>query len=217
MKRNSNFYKTVNLSHQDVNHKIAFHEAGHAAAIYIGNRQKGLPPVYFNIWLSSSTDDFASYPLTIVGNIDGGRLIHTLPSSVEEATTGFSSTEKAAYLCAFEADMINLLVGPVAEAKYSALRHGELMNPLLVQANSLHRYGGSSDLESVYEYLGCFLLSETLKEQKMAQLLMAAIRFVNDRENWWSICALADHIACQDQTVFEYHQIIDVLESANPA
>ena len=46
--------------------------------------------------------------------------------------------------------MINILVGPLAEAKYITQRDGELINPRLINLNTLHDYGGTSDLEGVW-------------------------------------------------------------------
>ena len=49
MNRNHIFNKALNLTHQEVKRKVAIHEAGHAAAIYFGNKQKRLPPVFFSL------------------------------------------------------------------------------------------------------------------------------------------------------------------------
>ena len=32
--------------------QVAFHEAGHAAAIHIRNKQKQLPPIFFQIYIN---------------------------------------------------------------------------------------------------------------------------------------------------------------------
>jgi len=221
MNRNHIFNKALNLTHQEVNRKVAIHEAGHAAAIYLGNKQKRLPPVFFQIFITPVNGDFhssqfLSKPDTkYIANIDGGRLIHTLPSSIEEATNGFSLAQKIAYQLAFETDMINLLVGPLAEAKYITQRGGELINPRLILLNALHYFGGASDLESVNEYLECFLANSELREQKITELFLAAFSFVNDRSNWRAITALADYIVSVDKSVIECNEIIGVLETAN--
>jgi hypothetical protein len=36
------------LTHNEHSKKSAIHEAGHAVAIYLGNRQKQLPPFFFS-------------------------------------------------------------------------------------------------------------------------------------------------------------------------
>src|SRR5512139_2646565 len=90
--------------------QTAIHEAGHAAAIYIGNKQKQLPPVFFQIviknevntgqWTDQS-DNNANRPMTCFAKVEGGRLIHTLPSPLTEAILRFSDTERQAYQTAF--------------------------------------------------------------------------------------------------------------------
>jgi len=221
MNRNHIFNKALNLTHQEVKRKVAIHEAGHAAAIYFGNKQKRLPPVFFQIFITPVNSDFQSSQFLskintkYIANIDGGRLIHTLPSSIKEATNGFSSAQKIAYQRAFEADMINMLAGPLAEAKYIAQRGGELINPRLMHLNALHYYGGTSDLESINEYLECFLANSKLREQKITELFLAAFSFVNEKSNWLAIADLADFIVSEDKSVIDCNEIIAVLETAN--
>jgi hypothetical protein len=222
MNRNHIFNKALNLTHQEVKRKVAIHESGHAAAIYFGNNQKRLPPVFFQIFITPVNSDFQSSQFlsgintNYIANIDGGRLIHTLPSSIEEATNGFSSAQKISYQRAFEADMINILVGPLAEEKYIAQRDGELINPrLLMHLNALHYYGGTSDLESINEYLECFLANSELRKQKITELFLAAFSFVNKRSNWRAIATLADHIVSEDKSVIECNEIIAILETAD--
>ena len=221
MNCNHIFNKALNLTHQEITRKVAIHEAGHAAAIYLGNKQKRLPPIFFQIFITSVNDDFQSsrflskLATKYIANIGGGRLIHTLPSSIEEATNGFSLAQKIAYQRAFEADMINILTGSLAEARYIAQRDGKLINSGLIQLHDLHYFGGASDLESVHEYLECFIANSALREQKITALFLAAFGFVNERSNWRAITALADYIVREDKSVIECNEIIDVLETAN--
>ncbi|MFZ2168614.1 MAG: hypothetical protein WAW61_03145 [Methylococcaceae bacterium] len=221
MNRNHIFNKALNLTHQEVKRKVAVHEAGHAAAIYLGNKQKRLPPVYFQIFITPVNSDFQSSRFlnkpgaNYIAKIDGGRLIHMLPSSIEEATNGFSSAQKIAYQHAFDADIINILVGPLAEAKYIAQRDGELINPHLICLNALHYYGGASDLENIIEYLECFPAHSEFREQKIAELFLAAFSFVNERSNWRAITALADYFVSEDKSVIECNEIIEVLETTS--
>lgn len=49
------------LTHNEPSKKSAIHEAGHAVAIYLGNRQKQLPPFFF---------DFLDYDPIIRRQID---------------------------------------------------------------------------------------------------------------------------------------------------
>ena len=60
MNRNHIFNKALNLTHQEVKRKVAIHESGHAAAIYFGNKQKRLPPVFFQIFITPVNSDFQS-------------------------------------------------------------------------------------------------------------------------------------------------------------
>jgi hypothetical protein len=221
MKRNHIFNRAINPTHQEVNRKVAVHEAGHAAAIYLGNKQKRLPPVFFKIFITSVNDvlqssRFLGNPdIKYIANLDGGRLIHTLPSSIEEATSGFSSEQIIAYQQAFEADMINMLAGPLAEAKYISQRDGMLIPPRLMNLNALYYFGGISDIECINEYLNCFFANSELRRQKIAELLWAAFSFINERSNWRAITALADYIVREDRSVMECNEIIGVLETIN--
>jgi hypothetical protein len=195
--------------------KTAIHEAGHAAAIYLGNRQKQLPPIYFQIYIagfSHNTPSATARPQW-VAKVDGGRLIHTLPSSVEEATRDFSPTQKQAYLNAFEADITSLLVGPLAEANYIALRDDEIINSRLVNLDALYQYGGEPDLKLAEEYLDCLTHNPAQREQKIAELFAAAFNFINDGANWRAIMGLANVILAYDKPVIGCEEIIAVLDA----
>ena len=223
MKRRHTLTDFSPINHPELSRKTAIHEAGHAAAIYLGNKQKQLPPVFFQIFIKELNGDFQttgclckSYDScnNCITKIDGGRLIHTLPSSVEEATCDFSFTQKQAYYRAFEADIINLLVGPLAEANYVALRDDEPINPRLVNLNALHYYGGASDLETINEYLDCFFTAGAQREKKLFELFLAAFSFINDDSNWHAIMALADYILADSKNIIECEEIIAVLDAS---
>lgn len=202
----------------EMTRKTAIHEAGHAVAIYIGNKEKKLPPVFFQIFIRELNEEnrldgcYCPSQAQNIARIEGGRLIHTLPSSVEEATRFFSEIDKKAYRQAFEADIINLLVGPLAEAKYVSLRDNELMNPRLINLHALHFYGGSADLQSAYEYLDCLMLENSLKEKKIMELFSAAYRFINQPANWNAISALADYILRAGKQIIDCEELIKVIE-----
>lgn len=217
MNRTPNYKNSSGLTQKEVRKRIAFHEAGHAAAIHIGNQQRRLPPVFFQILINPLLRDYQ--PSQSLGKSDryivkvvGGRLIHTLPSYLDEATSNVSTSEKIAYENAFDADIINLLVGPLAEARYIALRDNEPINTRLVNLDSLPYYGGLSDMEIVNQYFECINKTDEQKERKIIDLYVEAFKFVSDRSNWLKITALAEYILTVDKNIIEFEEIITVLE-----
>lgn len=203
---------------KELSRKIAIHEAGHAAAIYLGNKQKQLPPVFFQIYINDLNSDIQS-PGCIhqdthwFAKVEDGRLIHTLPSSFDEATRDFSEVQKQAYKKAFEADIINFLVGPLSEAYYVAMRDNELINPRLVNINALHNYGGASDLMIATEYIECYATCEKQREKKISELFLAAFNFISIRSNWLAIMALADYLLANSKHIIECEEIITLLDA----
>jgi len=80
------------ITAKELSRKTAIHEAGHAAAIYLGNKQKQLPPVFFHIdikELRTAERLFRADSRHWIAKVEGGRLIHTLPSSIEEGYPSF--------------------------------------------------------------------------------------------------------------------------------
>jgi len=223
MKRSHQFNEAPYWPSKGLRGNVAVHEAGHAAAIYLGNKRKGLPPVYFQVSILPQVGDTLSnkyllnFSSAFMAEVDGGRLIQTLPSSFKEATLDFSPEQKLAYKRAFEADMVNLLVGPLAEAKYIAHNDGEVFNSLLVNLTALHYYGGCHDLANFFSYLDCYLENGALREEKITELYLEAFNFVIGRSNWHAITALADYLAGSDQPIIECNEIIAVLKKANSA
>lgn len=217
MNRTFNLQNTSSQSHIEVSRNIAFHEAGHAAAIHLGNQQKGLPPVFFQICVEPLNSDAQSSECLedrsglYIAKIEGGRLIHTIATSFRETTKYFSNAQKLAYQCAFEADIINLLVGPLAEARYIALCDNEFINPRLVNIEALHYYGGESDLELVNEYLDCFIATRELREKKLNALFLEAFSFINDWSNWLAITALANFVLATDRNIIQFEEISSIL------
>lgn len=218
MNRTFNLKDPSSQAHIEVSRNIAFHEAGHAAAIHLGNQQKGLPPVFFQICVKPLNSDLPSSECLgeqsgqYIAKVEGGRLIHTIATSFRETTKYFSNEQKLAYQRAIEADIINLLVGPLAEARYIALCDNELINPRLVNIEALHFYGGSSDLELVNEYLDCFIATQELREKKLNRLFMEAFSFINEWSNWLAITLLADFILATDRNIIQFEEISSILE-----
>jgi hypothetical protein len=206
------------LHAHEFNKKTAIHEAGHAAAIHLGNKQKQLPPIFFQIYIQGLNFDRPDQGCYYAANqhfaeIKGGRLIQILPSPLHEGFNFLSEEVKSDYLLAFEADIVNLLVGPLAEAKYTALSDGEPFNPRLVNLDALHYYGGSSDLEIAREYLDCMLADPEQKEKKFAELFLAAYGFINEPSNWRAITALADYILDIEKRIIDCEEAIAILET----
>lgn len=192
MNRNHITHVLNQVNHNNLTREAAIYEAAHATAIYLGNQERQLPPIFFQISISPDTYSDGNQ---WVAKVDGGRLIHTLPSSIAEATRDFSETQKQAYQRAFEADIINLLVGPLAEAKYIALRdHTNATLPCLNPLEPLQYYGATSDLQTVSEYLECFITEKTEQVSKIAEFFFMAFNFINNPAHWQAIVALADYI-----------------------
>ena len=203
----------------EIDKRIAYHQAGHAAAIYLGNKQKQLPAVHFQIiikpqeWDGQQSDRFTRKHGKYTAKVEGGRLIQSLPMSFSEATQYLSWFQQAEYRCAFEADVINLLSGSLAEAKYVASRDGEAFNANLINLRALRFYGGSSDIELVNEYMECFMPNKTERKQKLAELFLVAFNFVNETSNWRYITALAEFIRDQPKGIIHCEEMISLLES----
>lgn len=206
-------------SHLKIHKRIAYHQAGHSASIYLGNKQKQLPAVHFQIIIKLQERDPQQsdrYRLTAgkyAAKLEGGRLFQSLPISFAEAARYFSNDQQERFRCAFEADIINLLAGPLAEAKYVALCDGETFNANLVNLNALHFYGGSSDIEVINEYMACLSPHTHEREEKLAELFWAAFSFVNEAESWQKITALAESIRYQPVGVIPCEDITSLLDS----
>lgn len=208
MKRNHTLRHLNPSAQKELFRQIAFHEAGHAVAIYLRNKQQQLPPVFFQITLFTSNS--LSYKENYPAKVEGGRLIEHLPPSIEY----LPKADQQAYIAAFEADIINLLIGPLAEAKYVALRDDEAINPQLVDLHALSAYGGDSDLIIVNDYIQCFVNDMQQRQEKIEQLFLEAYRFIDNRHYWKIIKALATHIIQSNKNTIPCEEIINVIESA---
>ncbi len=177
-----------------------YHQAGYAAAIYLGNKERQLPAVHFQLSLlpmqnARYTSKTSHKPMIHCVKLVGGRLIENLPVSFENATQDFSPAQKAAYQDAFEADIINVFTAPLAEAKYIATRDGEVFNPNLVYLGAISFYGERYDLQLINEYIQCLIpRDKNARNRKLTDLFLAAYRFVHDQSNWLAITNLAETI-----------------------
>ncbi len=227
MKRN----KAIETSSQDnlIQHKqrIAFHEAGHAAGIHLNNKARQLPPVFFKIIFKEMSDvtaaDVMAYQTShddCIARIEGGRLIELLPPSVESLVHELTEHNDAMaqlakdYMTAFEADIINLLIGPLAEAKHVADTDDELFNHKLVNLDALKNYGGSSDIALAKEYLQSFSADKQQQDEKLAELFNAAFDFINNAENWAAITRLADYILGSSENIIDCEEIFSTLDQS---
>jgi hypothetical protein len=149
--------------------------------------------------------------------VEGGRLIHSLPYSIDgvahklidgnEAVTPLISD----YANAFETDIINLLIGPLAEAKHVHSRDDERFNHHLVALPSLKNYGGGSDLALVYEYLESYSGDKQKQDEKLGELFAVAFAFVNDSAHWKAITKLANYILESHKNIIGYEEVVAVL------
>ena len=198
-------------NHKELTNQTAFHEAGHATSIYLGNKKKQLPPVFFQIKIKKPKN--AENQLYYAKVIDG-RLIQNLPIAGLENFQSLTTEEQRHYQSAYEADVINLLVGPLAEAKYVSIRDDEAFNFNLFNPHALNYYGGSSDVNKAYAYLEYFITSEHQRENKMLELFSEAFRFIENKGNWSDIVNLAHFILKSEKNVISCEEVIDVLKSA---
>lgn len=104
MERNHSISDSTFNTQHELFRQVAFHEAGHAVAIYLRNKQQQLPPVFFQIILDPHAS--AAFQHNYLAKVEGGRLIETLPLSQAE----LSALDEPAYLEAFEADIILSLI-----------------------------------------------------------------------------------------------------------
>ncbi len=227
MKRN----KIIETLSQDklIEHKqrVAFHEAGHAAGIHLNNKAKQLPPVFFKIIFKEmsgvTASDIMAYQTThddCIARVEGGRLIDLLPPSIDSLVQELTEPNDAMmelvkdYKIAFEADIINLLIGPLAEAKHVATTDDELFNHQLVNLKALKNYGGSSDLALANEYLQSFSADKQEQDEKLDELFSVAFDFVNNDANWAAINQLAGYILDSSKNIIDCDEIVSVLDQS---
>lgn len=221
MKRNMVF---KSLSQDNLlGHKqcIAFHEAGHAAAIYLNNKARNLPPAFFQIMFKDfsgeSKESIMVYQVAqndCIASVKGGRSFKSLPSAdnaLVHKTIDHNHSIKDRVI-AFEVDIINLLIGPLAEAKHIAHTDDELFNHKLVDLEALKNYGGSSDLELINEYLQCFSACRQQQRKKLDELFDVAFNFINDRANWSAITKLAHYILDSNKSIINCEEVVSLLE-----
>jgi len=221
MKRNSVFKSPSQDKLIDRKQCIAFHEAGHATAIYLNSKARNLPPVSFQILFKdlngASEENLMVYQVThddYIARVKGGRSVKLLPHAYDNNASRHDSTASLIKdrMIALEADIINLLIGPLAEAKHIADTDDELFNHKLVNLKALKNYGGDSDLDRVHEYLQSFSACKQQQCKKLEELFAVAFNFINDRANWAAITKLAHYILDSKKNIINCEEIVSLLE-----
>ena len=223
MKRNKLSHRSVHNRLQNFKHSIAFHEAGHAIGICLNNQAKQQQPVFFQIVFKEQNyqhDDLnRSLADESVARIEGGRLIQSLIYNVDDLTDKLMSIDESLeplvrdYQIAFDADIINLLIGPLAEAKQAYLNDDEQFNYQLIDIKALKNYGGDSDLALAWDYLESYSKDKQKQDEKLNELFIAAGTFISDSKNWLAITKLADYIIHSDKEIIRYEEVISLLNS----
>jgi len=194
--------------HLELNRQTAFHEAGHAAALYLEHKRKNLPPVYFQIHASKA----GSRAQPLLAMVNGGRRVGDLATVIRENVTHHrDSTDIDRYPLVHEADIISFLAGPIAEAKYISIRDNEVFNSNLLPPQALNHYGGNADLLAVMSYLEFFIPSPEQREVKLKTLFAQAFSLVQQPSHWQSITALAHYILNNAYENISCKQAIEVL------
>jgi hypothetical protein len=117
------------------------------------------------------------------------------------------------YLSAFEADIVNLLVGPLAEAKFSYQIDDEPFNERLITPQALKNYGGYRDLAVINDYLQSYSVNHQHQHEILNRLFLQAFSFVNDNANWKAVTKLAKHILTCNKNRISCEEVAIVLGS----
>jgi hypothetical protein len=218
------------LNHENLagfKQKVVYHEAGHAVGVHFNSIQKNLPPVFFEIVFNQPRDSSANSmlsdlfdPHTGIARVKGGRLIESLPLQTFDALDAQSSdaTDKRAfkytddYRQAFETDITNLLIGPLAEAKYTVLVDDEPFHQELLTTQALKNYGGDADLAVINDYLQSYTADEQEQHRILGQIFIEAFNFVNDHTNWKAISRLANHILTSNKAIIGCEEVAALLD-----
>jgi hypothetical protein len=219
MQRNYQANDFVNINSQELNNRIAYHEAGHVTAIYLYNKLKKLPPVYFQIAITKNSTSERNVVHfghdSVAAKVEGGCLIQDLFLSFINSENYMSEKEKVDYYAALEADIVNLLAGAVAEANYVNLADNEILNAHLLSVQSLGNYGSESDLNQIAEYLDCFSRNPQFQKQKLAQLLIQTFEFIAHPQTWKAVKAVANFILTSKKQTISCEEIFTVIDAIN--
>ena len=194
--------------HQELNRLTAFHIAGYVAAMCLENQRKNLPLIYFQILIGKQE----SKTRLLLAKVSGGRLVGDLGTiTPEKVEKKWNSSAADGHQAVYEADIINLLAGSLAEAKYVANRDNEGFNLELMNPEAIKHYGGDADMQEAMRYLDFFVPNPKLRAEKLKTLFAEAFRFVEQERNWKSITTLAHYILDNSQGNISCEQIAAVL------
>jgi hypothetical protein len=213
------------LSHNNlaaIKQKVAYHEAGHATAIQINNRLQKLPPVFFQILVNDRAKNAHANPAPNTADyfakLDGGRLVQSLPPAVNGldqpapvCDSQWTRQYTNEYHLAFEADIINMLIGPLAEAKYCAQMDNEPFSQQLLTVQALKYYGGETDLAVANDYLQRYFANKQQQNERLKQFFIQAFNFVNSKANWKAISQLADYILASNKNAISCDEVTLVI------
>ncbi len=196
----------------------AYHIAGRAASTFYTASESDSPCAGFHIAITpthslaalNGGNSFSQHKL--VASIEGGCLNERFPLASQQAGLVTLPANNETYLRNIETSIVNSLVGPLAEAKYVALRDDEVFNANLVYLGALKFYNGDAAMRAVDEYLDSFAYDVKECRKKSADLFLAAYSFVNSNPRWEAISQLADFIHQQKQGAISYQAIAAILE-----
>ena len=206
---------------RDIQPADAYYSAGQAIAITLGNTQKQLPDVYYQLCLNPCPRGLPAGPAnsdkSYVLALEGGRLIHSLPMCLTDSQAFVYDQDHAMLHCALEADVVNLLSGPLAEAKYTAAIRGETLNEKSLALSTLRFYSQGALTEQVDDYLECLSPLKIQRQHHFLKLLKASFNFINDGPMWSLIKALAEYIQAQPKAILTCEEIRFFLNSIKRA
>lgn len=201
-----------------ISKRNAFHLAGRAAAIHLGNEQKQLPAIHFQIVVDLEAGHHQAfgknspYNSQWTASMEGGVLTQPLLSNNIKAAITLSPDELEKFHQAFEADIINQLVGPLSEAKYVALRDNQTFNVNRIYLGALKFYGAKAALNLINTYMEFRQFDSNSQSKKLAELFLAAYGFISNQEIWQTICHLSEFIVEQNQMVIPCETLVEKLQ-----
>lgn len=179
----------------------AFHQAGHAAALYLNAPDK-------NKLTASLTVNLAlKKPVT------GKKSQVTECHYVNHLA--YQTRNKHTLLPAFTADIVALIAGPLAEARYTLTQDNEIFHINLLKPDALQNYGGQDDLMLIEQCLDNFFIlhADTVdREQTLLSLYKQAFGFVQNEGNWQRISALAHYLGDSQNQPVDIAEITAVLD-----